>query len=133
MACCCVIRLVEHCFIPNSYSGACGKIRSSMSPPTQFTPMGMLVTVSAKCLIALEIEVSFFNLRGSHPSRRSQRALARESCEEDNVGLAAACMLSHPGEALCAHIHMQAHSVRTHAATTSIASSDRNKPKLIRK
>lgn len=61
-----------------------GKISSGLSPPTQFTPMGRLFTISAKSLIALEIELSFFNLWHSSfwkkPKSPGKRATWERQC-----------------------------------------------------
>lgn len=64
-----------------------------------------LFTIFAKSLIAWE-KISHYSTHGTHPSKRSQRTLAREPHKEDNVGLAAARILSLPGAALCAHTHV---------------------------
>lgn len=90
-----------------------------------------LFTIFAKSLIAWE-KNSHSSTHGTHPSKRSQRTLAREPHKEDNVGLASACMLFPPGAPLCAHTHVGT-SLKSHAAPMSTGSSVRNTPKLVRK
>lgn len=90
-----------------------------------------LFTIFAKSLIAWE-KNSHSSTHGTHPSKRSQRTLAREPYKEDNVGLAAAHMLFPPGAALCAHTHV---GTLTEEPCSSHEHRfiDRNTPKLVRK
>lgn len=113
-----------------------GKISSGLSPPTQFTPMGTLVyhlcqvfncfgnrTLILQPMALILLEEAKESWQESHMRKTMLALLLPTYCPT----LGNHCVHTH------AHIHMQASLLGTHAAIMSTGSSDRNKPKFIRK
>lgn len=123
-----------HTAVVSGWVGHCSTLRTKewMSPPTQFIPVGTLVNYLCQTFNCFGNRTLFLQPMALILLKEAREPWQGRHMRTTMVALPLPTWCRHLGTH-CAHIHMEAHSRKTHAATMNIGSSDRNKLRLTRK